>query len=91
MTEQLTLSLLPTTGTLLLLENRVQRWPGREEFKVVRMKWGQRIMYVAGSTVMSVTEVTRRNRGWQRERGVEGEVKVLSGAGRLHRCSQGSR
>lgn len=62
-TEQLTLSLLPTTGTLLLLENRVQRCPGREEFKVVHMKWGQRIMYVAGSAVMSVTEVTKEKPG----------------------------
>ena len=32
-TEQLTLSLLPTTGTLLLLKNRVQRWPVEERWK----------------------------------------------------------
>jgi len=29
----------------------------------VHMKWGQRIMYVASSTVMSVTEVTKEKPG----------------------------
>lgn len=29
----------------------------------MHMKWGQRIMYVASSTVMSVTEVTKEKPG----------------------------
>lgn len=44
-------------------------------------------MYQVGNTVMSVM----RNWGGDGRGAVESEVKVPFGAGRLDRCSQGSR